>query len=199
MGSTTEPAAAIERLKATVAAALNRKGLSEKEAAGQAGVPREIFLMGDEDGLRPSVDRAELLCSILGITFTVGKAADEPGNGSQRLTYQTPASDYRLATELHDPDQRDMQSDSPALTLAGCSDRDGIYRAGLYHQEEGSPTKDLTAYELLTGAAEWRLVTERIPEDPVERQWTILAIAYNRLRDDKNRPRNIRVPVELQP
>ena len=94
MGSRTEPATAIERLKITVATALKRKGLTEKEAARQAGVPWEIFLMGDEDGLRPSVDRAELLCRMLGTTFTVGRAADESESGSQRLTYETPASEY---------------------------------------------------------------------------------------------------------
>ena len=63
---------ATERLKRLVKAELTRQGLSEARAAREAGLPESVFQSLLRLGKRPTIDRADELCTRLGISMTIG-------------------------------------------------------------------------------------------------------------------------------
>ena len=75
---------AIERLRQMMNTELERLGLTLREASRKTKLPFETFLMGDEEGLRPSVNRAEQICRALGLTMMIG-VGTAPKTDSARM------------------------------------------------------------------------------------------------------------------
>ena len=63
---------ATERLKRLVRAELTRQGLSDARAAREAQLPESVFQSLLRLGKRPTIDRADELCTALGISMTIG-------------------------------------------------------------------------------------------------------------------------------
>ena len=63
---------ATDRLKRLVEAELTRQGLSHARAAREAGLPESVFQSLLRLGKRPTIDRADELCTALGISMTIG-------------------------------------------------------------------------------------------------------------------------------
>ena len=61
-----------DRLKGLIEAELKRQNLTDQEAAREARLPANAF-RALRHGHRPSIDRADELCRVLGITMTIGK------------------------------------------------------------------------------------------------------------------------------
>ena len=74
---------ATDRLKRLVGAELTRRGLSEARAAREAGLPGSVFQSLLRLGKRPTIDRADELCTAFGISMTIGveKARDDVQRG----------------------------------------------------------------------------------------------------------------------
>ena len=71
-----------DRLKRLIEAELDRQSLTDEEAAREARLPGNAF-RALRKGHRPSIDRAEELCTALGISMMIGPeaptTASEPG------------------------------------------------------------------------------------------------------------------------
>ena len=65
---------ATDRLKHLVRAELTRQGLSDARAAREARLPGSVFQSLLRLGKRPTIDRADELCTALGISMTIGVA-----------------------------------------------------------------------------------------------------------------------------
>ena len=63
---------ATDRLKDLVRAELSRQGLSHAKAAREAQLPGSVFQSLLRLGKRPTIDRADELCTALGISMTIG-------------------------------------------------------------------------------------------------------------------------------
>ena len=68
----TAKRSATERLKHLVKAELTRQGLNEARAAREAQLPGSVFQSLLRLGKRPTIDRADELCTALGISMTIG-------------------------------------------------------------------------------------------------------------------------------
>ena len=81
--------AATDRLKRMVETELARQELSGEEIAREARLPAKAFRSLLRHGHRPTLDRAEELCTALGLTMTIGKtrtshdATDVAGNEAE--------------------------------------------------------------------------------------------------------------------
>ena len=73
---------ATDRLKHLVRAELTRQGLSDARAAREARLPGSVFQSLLRLGKRPTIDRADELCTALGISMTIG--VDDPRTDIQR-------------------------------------------------------------------------------------------------------------------
>ena len=65
---------ATDRLKHLVRAELTRQRLSDARAAREARLPGSVFQSLLRLGKRPTIDRADELCTALGISMTIGVA-----------------------------------------------------------------------------------------------------------------------------
>ena len=63
---------ATDRLKRLVKAELTRQGLSEARAAREAQLPGSVFQSLFRLGKRPTIDRAEEICTALDTSMTIG-------------------------------------------------------------------------------------------------------------------------------
>ena len=72
--------AATDRLKALITTELDRRDLTDEEAAREARLPGNAF-RALRKGHRPSLDRAEELCLALGLKFTLG--TENPNNDNK--------------------------------------------------------------------------------------------------------------------
>ena len=73
---------ATDRLKHLVRAELTRQELSDARAAREARLPGSVFQSLLRLGKRPTIDRADELCTALGISMTIG--VDDPLTDIQR-------------------------------------------------------------------------------------------------------------------
>lgn len=74
-----------DRLKRLIEAELDRQNLTDEEAAREARLPGNAF-RALRKGHRPSIDRAEELCTALGISMMIGTetptTSSEPGDAT---------------------------------------------------------------------------------------------------------------------
>ena len=79
---------ATERLILLVKAELERQDLTGEEIAREARLPSKVFRSLLRHGHRPIVDRADGICTALGISMTIGVTARNGGHGPDHETNQ---------------------------------------------------------------------------------------------------------------
>lgn len=78
-----------DKLKRLVEAELSRQGLSHARAAREAQLPGSVFQSLLRLGKRPTIDRADELCTALGISMTIG--VEDTRNDAQPGDHETDA------------------------------------------------------------------------------------------------------------
>ena len=76
----TVPPSATSRLRGLIEAELERRNITAAEAAREARLPAGVFHSLIGRGHRPTLERAEELCQVLGIRMTIGGTSREVGS-----------------------------------------------------------------------------------------------------------------------
>lgn len=102
---------ATDRLSQLIAAELAKHNLTGEEVARDARLPANAFRSLLRKGHRPTIDRADELCTALGITMTIGGRPDAATDNAGRGTPATTAQDGD-----HEP-ARERKEPNPARTV----------------------------------------------------------------------------------